>query len=745
MITRFFVCLSPWILLILPVGAEIMEAEFEGEVRSTSGLPIEHAKVSSVHADFVAFTDSAGRFQVEACPLPCLLVVQHPRFGEEAVEVREVGALTAIVLTPKQAIFEQIEVTASRGGGSNFAPLSVASSVVHPGEVAHAPSSLTELVEGIAGVAENGQGGLFQVFSIRGVSRHRVLTLVSGMPMTSERRAGVSTSFIDPLLMGSVEVLRGPASTYYGSGALGGVVQVFPRSFQGFQIEAGFSSFGDENFQLLGWGDGEPSDGWSLGIAQRSTDDDEAADGTPLNNHFTQYSAVLRRAWQHAERKWELLLIPTLGQDIGKPNSDFPARITNYPRERHLLVKLGLVAPAGWSFHVFAHPNDLETEVLRARDSRTTVLNNSFDFGADWQRQWSLGGKSGAGKSGASGSTGRMGVSYSGRRGVKATETVLDLADGTTTSTDTLQGGKQDEAAVYGSLRWGWGPGTWQVGSRWTLFRQNQDRHRQDFDGQGLDRQGFDRQEGPSSENASMSRHDSALTGFLGLVYPLGKGLEFTANLGTGLRFPNLSERFFTGTTGRGQVIGNPDLEAESSLNTDVGLRWFGKKAFLSAQLFRLGIDDYIERIDLANDTRTFANLSDGTLTGVELEGFYQLNQTWRLNFTGHILSGENDAGLPLADIPADQLGLSLTYRRSAWEGRVRLQLRGSKNDPGSGELAIPSAQLVAASLRYEFGRGLALTLRGRNLLDQDYFRSADDKSSPAPGRSLGLSLSWDI
>ena len=32
---------------------------------------------------------------------------------------------------------------------------------------------------GSAGVAENGQGGLFQVFAVRGVSGHRVLTLIS--------------------------------------------------------------------------------------------------------------------------------------------------------------------------------------------------------------------------------------------------------------------------------------------------------------------------------------------------------------------------------------------------------------------------------------------------------------------------------------------------------------------------------------------------------------------------------------
>ena len=707
--------LSAWLLLCQPLFAAPSEVEVEGRVQSSKGPAIEHARVSVVETNRAVFTDSTGWFQIDACALPCVLLVEHPRFEEQAVTVSEATVpLTApleIVLTAKQAVFDQIDVTAGRGG-DNFAPLSVASSTIRPDEVAGAPSTLTELVEGIAGVAENGQGGLFQVFSIRGVSRHRVLTLVSGMPMTSERRAGVSTSFIDPSLIGSVEVLRGPSSTYYGSGALGGVAQVFPRSFNGFQFETGYNTFGDEIFQSIGWGTGDETSGWSLGVARRTMDDDEAADGTALNNNFTQSSAVLRRAWRQGERDWELLVIPTFGRDIGKPNTDFPERVTDYPRERHLLVKLGLSAPTGWSVHIFAHPNDLETDVLRVGDSLTTVLNDSFDFGADWQREWALGNNAGRG-----GSTGRLGASYYGRRGVDATEIVDDLNLGTTTSTRTLQGGEQDEAAVYGSLRWNWGAGTWQAGSRFTWNRQTQ--------------------------NNADSRDDTALTAFLGLVYPLGKGLELTANLGTGLRFPNLSERFFTGTTGRGQVIGNPDLDAESSLNTDLGLRWFGKKAFVSVQVFRLDIDDYIERIDLADATRTFVNLNDGALEGFEIEGFYQWNQHWQWNFTGHLLSGEDDTNNPLADIPADQLGLGLTYRRDKWEGRLHLQLRAAKDDPGSGELTIPSAQLLSTSLRYRLSESLALTLRGRNLLDEKYFNSADDKASPAPGRSVGLSLAW--
>ena len=49
----------------------------------------------------------------------------------------------------------------------------------------------------------------------------------------------------------------------------------------------------------------------------------------------------------------------------------------------------------------------------------------------------------------------------------------------------------------------------------------------------------------------------------------------------------------------------------------------------------------------------------------------------------------------------------------------------------------------MSASLSYRLSSGLALTLRGRNLLDEEYFNSADSRSPVAAGRSIGLSLSW--
>ena len=692
-----------------PIVAEDRSSLVRGRVISANGVAIEHAKVEKVEGGDSLFTDGRGGFELE-CDVPCLLLVTHPRFGDEAFEVRSLDTAVEITLTAKQELFEEIDVTASRGG-DHFAPLSVASTVIRPEEDPVAPTTLTELVEGVAGVAENGQGGLFQVYSIRGISGHRVLTLIAGMPITSERRAGVSASFLDPLLIGSVDVLRGPASTYYGSGALGGVVQVFPRSTQGFQLDAGYTGFADERHLALGWGQHDDAgNGWSFGLAHRVADDDEAADGTALNNEFQQTSAVFVRDWSRDDRQWQLTVIPTFGQDIGKPNTDFPERVTDYPRERHLLVRLGVDDASGWSAHVYAHPNDLQTDVLRVGNRINSVVNESLEVGGGWLKEWTAIGNSPL-------TSGRVGVDYYGRHGVSALETVIPLDGSPTSVFRTLDDASLDNLAAYGSVRWDWGSSTWQSGARLTWERQGN--------------------EGAESED------DSAWTGFVGVVQPVGKGFELTANLGTGLRFPTLSERFFVGTTGRGQVIGNPDLDPERSINLDAGLRWFGKRTFWSAQVFRQEVDDYIERIDVADGTRTFVNLSSGTIDGFEIEGFYTVDQHWQIQWNGHLLDGESDTGVPLADIPTHRLQIGGSHTLGPWQSRLSLQYRAEKNDPGSGELPLEEAWLLDGSIRYELGDGVALTLRGRNLLDEEYRNSADDKVTVAPGRSVGLSVSW--
>ena len=87
-------------------------------------------------------------------------------------------------------------------------------------------ASANELLVQSPSVNINGQGGQIQNINIRGFSRWRVQSLIDGVPITSDRRAGASVSFVAPSLIEQVSVLPGATSTYLGSGAIGGAVNV---------------------------------------------------------------------------------------------------------------------------------------------------------------------------------------------------------------------------------------------------------------------------------------------------------------------------------------------------------------------------------------------------------------------------------------------------------------------------------------------------------------------------------------
>lgn len=700
------------VLLFFLVLAPAALADVSGRVVSgTSGLPVEQARVGVAGEAAYDFTDGQGRFVIPGVEAPVEVVVSHPRYRQETARLDEDEG-GEIALTPKQEVFEVINVSASRSPAGQATPPTLAASIVQPADQPVAPATLTDAVRNVSGVAENGQGGLFQVYSIRGISRQRVLTLVSGMQVSGERRAGVATSFVDPLLAGDVEVVRGPASTWYGSGALGGIVELFPRRYDRLHVETGYSTVGDERYLGGGWGDGA----WSVALAHREADDAETPDGERLFSRYERTSALVHRVWGGGEagksREWELLLLPSLTTDVGKPNRDFPQRTTLYPREEHLMAKLGVTTAGGSRAYLWAHPQTLTTEAREAGELER-VENESLDLGLDLQHALDLTPTLSA----------RLGAEYYGRHGVDAFEQEFDAAGNRVGTRNSLNDASLDEAAGYGSLLWRIPGATLSAGGRYTW--------------QGQENAGFD------------DVDDTAWSGFVGAAVPLPRGLQITGNVGTGLRFPSLSERFFTGTTGRGDVIANPNLDPERSLSADLGLSWFGTSLYVAGHVFRNEIDDYIELVRLASGARTFVNLTSGTLEGVEIESSWQLADGWSVSFGGHAIDGEDEAGRALSDVPPDRVDLTLAAgpRAGLADGRlgfqVRAEARDGVDDPGSGEVAIAGAFLVDASATWRLTDELDLSLRGTNLTDETYLPTADDLAVPAPGRGIGFSVAW--
>jgi len=563
-------------------------------------------------------------------------------------------------------------------------------------------ATLTELVEGIPGVAENSQPGLYQVISIRGVSRQRILSFVDGVRLSSERRAGVAASFIDPLLLENITVIRGPVSTYYGSGAIGGVTQLQLNNHEGSSATSGYKNLGNQQFQAFHWGD----DSAHASMVRRQANDSRDINSNRLNTHFEQTAGYFSKTWQLENSQIDSWIFSSDGNDIGRSNNRFPNRIVNVPEEKHTIFKTSMTSLNNWSVDFYAHDQSMTTTTLRPDESLSTVINKSLDVGSSWQLAWEQDEQSNL-----------LGLDFYSRNNVDTKEQTVDFLNSQTSNKHTLNNGRSDELALFYTYHKQIADYRFQLGGRYTVEKAEQ--------------------------FGASSKINNALTGFTGVAFDLSEQLEINLNIGNAFRFASLTERFFSGTTARGNVTGNPNLSAERALTYDLGFNWQASQQKLKASIFLTSFDDYIERVEITEDSLTFINIQQGTIKGLEAEYNWIINEHLDLSGIATVIEGKNSQNQPLSDIPSDRISLTLNYQNDRWQARLRLQHRRSKNDPGGGEVSTRSANILAGNISYQVNSSWNLRFYADNLLDDTYVSSSDDLSTLAAGRHFGFVINW--
>ncbi|MBX4604978.1 ligand-gated channel [Klebsiella pneumoniae] len=99
------------------------------------------------------------------------------------------------------------------------------------------------MMKGVAGLGQTGAGRTNgQTFNLRGYDKSGVLVLVDGVRQLSDM-AKSSGTWLDPALVKRVEVVRGPNSSLYGSGGLGGVVDFRTADATDFLVPGELSGF----------------------------------------------------------------------------------------------------------------------------------------------------------------------------------------------------------------------------------------------------------------------------------------------------------------------------------------------------------------------------------------------------------------------------------------------------------------------------------------------------------------------
>ena len=185
-----------------------------------------------------------------------------------------------------------------------------AASVIGEQEVTRRqPATYEELIGDLPGVTiDGGPRGVSQEPNIRGFRDEQVVIRLDGARQNFNL-AHRGRFFTDPTILKQVEVLRGGASTLFGSGALGGVIfldtkdpddVLAPGARRGGEAKLGFNSQGDE---ILGAGTLAAREGDVDALAffagRPRFSDIEDGDGDPIiDSEIDSYQGLVKLGWE---------------------------------------------------------------------------------------------------------------------------------------------------------------------------------------------------------------------------------------------------------------------------------------------------------------------------------------------------------------------------------------------------------------------------------------------------------------
>lgn len=635
-------------------------------------------------------------------------------------------------------------------------------------------TSLGESLDQLAGVNNIATGNQTGKPVIRGLSGERVKVLTDGIGVDHQQFGVRHMPTIDPFLAGRLEVVRGANSVLYGSSALGGAVNVLapPVPFDSPLTGELLTRYSGNNEQWdtgIKAGAGSEHFGFNAGLIRRSAENIETPDeptffppppSDPANRDAPAYTGEL--GFTDFEQ--------INGQLAGGWKSDaygtWTARYTRWDDEHNFL----LPPPAG----MLPPPAGEEGIGQYIENDQLQLTGDVAGEGIRWKPTllWQNNRRrsNAAGNARQRGFDGEIDIEfdqYTARlEGLHGP--VLGLDGGTVGveyvtkdqvsrgSTQLSPGGDVDNLAMFAFEEKGFGPLLLQAGLRYD-YREVEGR--------------ASKTENPSADVVNAQGNDySVFTGSLGGSLRLSESMALAANVSRGFRAPTLFELYVSGVHGGVAAIqqGNSGLEEETSINTDISLRWATGDSRFKLTGYRNVIDDYIFTRDtgnMMNGLPVFVfDQGKAQLTGVELSANHQVTDWLAVNAAAEAVNGElRGSGDELPLLPADNVraGVVLDQPRLGALDQPYLtadvRYVASKDAaPGEPFSQFDGAPFGTASTssytRVDIGGGFALDVQGRvvnldlavtNLFDEDYRDFLDTYKGYAlsPGRDIRLTL----
>jgi len=701
---------------------------FKARVVDHQGRPVAHAKISIIGKTGEAVTDADGRFEWKPDPPPPFEVLVIDAGGTYArpVIITTLDADREVIVTITPLVSESLVVSGSAPSISST-PAAGTTTISGRDVSVRQPTNLMQAIENVAGVNQVSEGQA-AVPAVRGLARGRTLILIDGARVSSERRVGPSATFMNPAMIESVDVARGPGSVAYGSDAFGGVISVRTRRVMpGSPISAQFSgTVGTgipERRGAIELSKGLAKGGVLLAAHAREADDWDSPVGEVFNSGYSDRGFLGRVEHAAGPGTFSASWQSDFGRDIERPRNNSQTVRFSYPFENSHRLTAGYEANnvAGLqrvSFTGFYGTFEQRTDQFRFATATTGrslewAEINAKDFHAR---------ASGVRLVGRSRI--EFGVDVNGRFGLNAVDDLetYNLAGALVSNRPSvsIDAASRTDAGAFGSID--------TAVASWLSVAA------------GV-RGDYVTTKNSGGYFGDRSTGNGAGAGYASVTLGGSAGVSATAQIARGFRDPVLSDRYYRGPTGRGFITGNPDLDPETSTQLDVALRYTAPRFRVAGYYYQYRIHDLIERYSTATDFFFFRNRGRARVRGFELEGQISLPAQFTIDLSGQVAEGRAlDDNAYLDDMSPTNAAATL---RKQFGERAFAQIRAayfSDDDHfGPTERAVPGYTLVDIGAGLRVVRQLELRVIGRNLLDEEFFASQDVRTILAPGRSVAL------
>ncbi|WP_421919397.1 TonB-dependent receptor [Marinifilum sp.] len=620
---RLYLFIAIFLLGMAPNGLEAKNTcTISGTVFNGSTLqPIEFANVTIKNTNRGCTTDLQGRFKITiGNTQDIVLTISHINFETQEYALGKNNKIR-ILLIPKNEQLSQVVISAHLYE-QNLNKLTKPATIIAHGEILdNMNSNMTDMLASTPGFTQVWE--YHSPIILRGLNSNRLIIMKDGNRRIGTFPGGYFGQDMNIYDTKKVEVIKGPGSVIYGSGAISGIINVISQDVFGpkntdVKISSGYGSNNNEFLELFKIKHSNQKFGISVNGKFRKTGDIEYGNGeTGQNSDVEDRDMAINTGFKFSKNHKITLNLNYHYGDWGKPRGfNGPAKSFTKIRneEENIHTNLSYAYTPGnflETFKLCLYYDNGERDYFQYKFATTSGNLSSLDL-----------------------------VHYEDNYGGGRLFSIFNLSENNklTAGVDayTFRLDNPSEIIDYYNNTEGTSAGYKDAGQEnFGAFVSDEWKISEKFNLQAGIR--FDAAkviEGESATNLDRKETRNALSGNVGIVYSPTSISHFSFNIGRAFRMPTAEELFTKVISCKGVKIGNPDLEAEYSWNFDLG--WRGTSAQgkfkYDLALFYNKLDDFINEAPQTNDTDvdfTYKN-TDAEIMGGEFSASYRFDNVFK-------------------------------------------------------------------------------------------------------------------